>query len=311
MSEFDWISKYLKPIAKAPEALGLQNDVGVIAPASDAVTIASLDSMAEGTHFLAADPIDTVGRKLVRVNVSDILSKGARPHQAMLSVAMPEAFTETQFEALCRGIGYELEDWKISLIGGDTLRTNGPLILSLVLTGRCASSAAPIPRSGASAGDLLYVTGAIGSGYLGLQAALNGGSDEEKSMYWLPEIPSRKWIDVLAEFATASLDISDGLLADAGHLASASGIGIGIDLDRVPWAQSAPDQATMLTLATGGDDYQTLFTVAPDQIDAFSIAIGRLGLEAFKIGMVDQGEGVHLRLSGQTVPLPTVKGYEH
>lgn len=311
MSEFDWIARYLKPMARSPEALGLQNDVGLLSNQRDESIIVTLDTMSEGTHFLTSDPLETVGRKLVRVNVSDILSKGAFPRQALLSFALPKTFDEPQFRSLCEGIEAEFRAWDIDLIGGDTIRTDGPLVLSLTLTGGCACREGPVPRSGASQGDVLFVTGAIGRGYLGLQAVLGGGREDQKSFYRIPAIPSLDWIGLLSAFATASLDVSDGLVSDAGHMASASRARVSIDLSRVPWAETALDLDAMLKLATGGDDYQTLFTVAHNRIDEFCEAVAELGLTAFEIGSIDAGEGVALHHDGQAVPLPPVKGYEH
>ncbi|MGB3624457.1 MAG: thiamine-phosphate kinase, partial [Henriciella sp.] len=292
------------------EALGLQNDVGILSNHGDTATIVTLDSMSEGTHFLASDPRHTVGQKLVRVNVSDILSKGAYPAQALLSFALPRSFDEPQFKSLCEGVEAEFKAWQIDLVGGDTIGTDGPLVLSLVLTGQCVRQG-PIPRSGASPGDRLFVTGEIGNGDLGLQAVLGEGSDNHKAKYRVPGIPHREWIGLLADFASASLDVSDGLLSDAGHLAFASNVAVEIDLYRVPWAEHGISLERMLNLATGGDDYQTLFTVSPGKLDEFRRKAADTGVEAIEIGEIETGEGVRIHNSGEFVPLPPVKGYEH
>ena len=169
MNEFDWIDRYLRPLAKSPGADRLRNDVGVLRPAGSSL-IATLDTLVEGVHFLNTDPLSSVAQKLLRVNISDILCKGGVPRDALLSIAMPKSFTESDFASLCEGLKTDLDAWTIALIGGDTVRTPGPLTLSLTLTGVCLTESV-IQRSGAIVGDTVYVTGVIGRGGLGLSDA--------------------------------------------------------------------------------------------------------------------------------------------
>ncbi|MEM5517548.1 thiamine-phosphate kinase [Henriciella sp. AS95] len=310
MDEFNWIHRYLKPIATSTDAMSLSNDVGRLAQAADTVKIATLDTLAEGTHFLASDPLDSVGCKLVRANVSDILCKGGTPAEAMLSVTMPPDFSESQFQALCNGIGAELERWSISLIGGDTVRSGGLLTLSLMLTGTCGTNG-PVTRSGAASGDVIVLSGRIGASYLGLQEALAGTQGAFLDQYRRPQLPGAAWAPLIAEFASASIDISDGLIADAEHLAHESGLAITIDLDAVAWAGAPESTKDILALATGGDDYQALVAIPNANMHAFAQRAGDAGLPFWPIGEAKDSDGLSLHRSSQPVPLPTVKGYTH
>lgn len=309
MSEFDWIDRYLRPLAKSPGADGLRNDVGVLRPAGSPL-IATLDTLIEGVHFLPSDPLDTVGQKLLRVNISDILCKGAVPRDALLSIAMPGAFTEDDFAMLCEGLRRDLDAWKIALIGGDTVRTQGPLSLSLTLTGTCLTESV-IQRSGARESDRVYVTGKIGRGGLGLRDAQNGIESEHAAHYRVPDIPPPNTADLVAAFATASIDVSDGLLSDGGHIAHESQACIQIDLGQVPFAEPIRDAEHALEMATSGDDYQTLFT-APGSDERRLLATAKtLGVEVTRIGVVCAGESVTLSLNGADIPTPTRTGYRH
>lgn len=309
MSEFDWIDRYLRPLAKSPGADGLRNDVGVLRPAGSPL-IATLDTLVEDIHFLSSDPLDTVGQKLLRVNISDILCKGAVPRDALLSIAMAEGFTEDQFAALCEGLGRDLDAWNIALIGGDTVRTTGPLSLSLTLTGTCLTESA-IQRSGAREGDTVYVTGKIGRGSLGLRDAQSGIESEHAAHYRVPEIPPLNIADLIAAFATASIDVSDGLISDAGHISQESHACIQIDLGRVPFAEPVRDAEHALEMATGGDDYQTLFTAPANDQHRLLATAKTLGLNVTAIGTVCAGEGFKLSLNGADVAVPARTGYRH
>ena len=231
MDEFDLIRKYFAPLATSPGADGLRDDVAEIGTLDGgARLIATKDAIVEGVHFLSDDPIDTVARKLVRVNVSDIIAKGARPDGALLALVWPKGRSVEEIGGFAQALGEDLARWGAQLVGGDTTSTDGPLTLSLTLFGRCGARG-PVRRSGARAGDDLWVTGVIGDGWLGLQAAKGAlaklGAEERAFLvarYRVPEPPPLAVADLVAEFASSSIDISDGLVADAGHIAEASGV---------------------------------------------------------------------------------------
>lgn len=300
MDEFDLIRTWFAPLATSPGADGLRDDVAEID--TPGRTILSADAIVEGVHFLPDDPLETVGAKLVRVNVSDILAKGGRPGAAMLSLVWPKGRPAGQLEDLARGLRKSLDKWEAHLAGGDTTSTAGPLVLSLTLTGSCGERG-PVRRSGAQPGDEVWVTGAIGDGWLGLQAAtgaLGSLSQEAKSLlvsrYRVPEPPKLKFAKVVAASATASIDVSDGLAADAGHVAEASGTAVLIEAALVPLssvgaAYVANGRASLADLLTGGDDYQTLFCARPEAHDAILADCTAAGIAVTRIGRVEAGKG--------------------
>ena len=267
MNEFDLIRRYFAPLATSPGADQLRDDVALIAPG----LIATKDAIVEGIHFLPDDPLDTVAQKLVRVNVSDIIAKGGKPDAALLALVWPKGRPHEDLEAFARGLGKDLQRWGAHLAGGDTTSTDGPLTLTLTLTGRVGQRG-PVRRSGAEPGDDVWVTGAIGDSWLGLQAAtdrLGPLSAEARNLlvsrYRVPEPPRLPVADLVAAHATASIDISDGLVADAGHVAEASGARLVLRAADVPLSAVAAyyvenAKADLRALLTGGDDYQTLFT---------------------------------------------------
>lgn len=310
MSEFDWIAQYLKPIANAPDAQGLDNDVARIGYSAGTSLIGTMDTLVEGVHFLTEDPIDTVARKLVRVNVSDIVCKGARPRGAFLSCALPQAFAEADFEHFAAAFADEARQWQFDLLGGDTVTTFGPAVFTLMMMG-AGKPHTPILRSGARPGDAVCVTGAIGAGGLGLEDARLGQDSRHSAHYRIPLIPPLASSDIVADHATASIDVSDGLLADALHIAASSKVRVELDLQSVPWAEPPGSLEDAFRLATAGDDYQILFTVPEDQLDQCLSRFSEVETRAQRIGTVREGAGLFLRDGDENVPLPPVTGYQH
>ncbi|MEL6860795.1 MAG: thiamine-phosphate kinase [Pseudomonadota bacterium] len=298
MQETDWITRYIAPLVTSDGADGLRDDVALITALGP--TIATMDTLVEGVHFLTGDPLVTVGQKLVRVNVSDILAKGAEPVEALLSIAWPSSKTETAFAALIAGLAKDLEAFGVSLVGGDLVGTTGPLTLTLTLTGRCIAKS-PIRRGGGVPGETLFVSGEIGWGGLGLIAARENGDPETADRYRVPRINPVSFGHSVAEHASASMDVSDGLLIDAARLAQASGCGVEIHLDRVPLASPSEEVSEILAQCTSGDDYQILLSGPSDlQIPGFS-PIGQLTSEA----------GLRLFQKGEAVNAPSILGFEH
>lgn len=314
MDEFDLIRRYFAPLATSPGADGLRDDVAEIAPG----LIATKDAIVEGIHFLPDDPIGTVAQKLVRVNVSDIIAKGGKPDAALLALIWPKGRDMTQLGDFSRALGADLARWGAHLVGGDTTSTDGPLTLTLTLTGKVGARGA-VRRSGAKPGDDLWVTGAIGDGWLGLQAAQGafGALSAEArnflvSKYRVPEPPRLPMADLVAASASASIDISDGLVADAGHVAAASGASLLIRTADVPLSAVGNGyltngKADLMALLTGGDDYQTLFTAAASARDSIRAS----GQSVTLIGGVEQGEGVRLIDASGAVLTPPKAGWTH
>ena len=314
MDEFDLIRRYFAPLVISPGAADLRDDVAEIAPG----LIATKDAIVEGIHFLPDDPLETVAQKLVRVNVSDIIAKGGKPDAALLAVVWPKSRPHEQLEDFARGLGKDLERWGAHLVGGDTTSTDGPLTLSLTLLGNVGSRG-PVRRSGAKPGEDIWVTGDIGDSWLGLQAATGAlgpliaeAQNQLVSRYRVPEPPRLAFADLIAARASASIDVSDGLVADAGHIAEASSVRLLIGASLVPLSATASHyvengKVDLRDLLTGGDDYQTLFTVP----QAARKAMRSSGSKITRIGVVTAGEGVFV-LDADKQPLEfNAAGWRH
>ena len=310
MGERDWIARYFAPLVTAPGADALRDDVAELSVAGGRV-IATTDALVEGVHFLPSDPIESVARKLVRVNVSDILAKGARPHEALLTLGWPPGRQEAQLARFAGALGEELERWNVRLIGGDTTASPQALFLSLTLTGICGPGG-PVRRNGAKAGDVLWVTGEIGAACRGF-GALEAGqlADPHIPAYREPSLAPLQATGLLQACATASMDISDGLLGDARMLALASGVAVRVDLAAVPFAGGADGPEDRLKLATWGDDYQILFSAREESSSQIAAWAAELGMKVTKIGTFNTGSGLTAHLDGTAVNLPETLGFEH
>lgn len=320
MDEFDLIRRYFAPLATSPGADQLRDDVAEIARLENGMgLIATKDAVVEGIHFLPDDPLDTVAQKLVRVNVSDIIAKGGKPGAALLALVWPRGRPHDQIEAFARGLGKDLERWGAHLAGGDTTSTDGPLTLTLTLLGDVGPDG-PVRRSGAKPGDDIWLSGPVGDSWLGLQAAtgklgtlIQEARNQLVSRYRVPEPPRLPFADIIAAHASGSIDVSDGLVADAGHIAEASSVRLVINAADVPLSPVATHyvengKADLRSLLVGGDDYQTLFT-APQSARA---AIEASRPASTRIGRVEQGAGVAvLNASGQQIAFEGGAGWRH
>jgi thiamine-monophosphate kinase len=322
--EFEWIARGLRPLAKnAPEALDLADDAAELPARPDFDLVISKDMIVEGVHFLADDPPDLVARKLLRVNLSDLAGKGAEPYGYFLAIAWPARFDWPEREAFARGLEEDQAHYGLKLFGGDTTATPGPLVASVTILG-WVPSGRMVQRAGARPGDVILVSGTIGDGLLGLRAAsgeLVGISyDEERWLagrYRLPE-PRLRLGNPLRSLAHAAADVSDGLVADAGHIASASGVGLALDLDRLPlstaaatWLAAQPDvTAAKLELATGGDDYEVVCTAPRSHVDDLIAAAEAAGVAMTEIGVATEAGGVRVVAEGRELTVPRA-GYVH
>ncbi|MFC7290222.1 thiamine-phosphate kinase [Hirschia litorea] len=322
MNEFDLIKTYFAPLATSPDAFGLEDDVASLNPPDGRQLIITTDSLVEGVHFLSEDPLETVAQKLLRVNISDVLAKGGTPWAAVLSLTWPSGRDVRQISSFADGLKADLEHWGISLMGGDTTSTPGPLMLGFTLLAHCPQTG-PIRRAGAKQGDDIWVTGTIGDGYLGLKAArgeLSLSRPEDVALlawrYRVPEIPDLSIADLISNVAHASADVSDGLVADIDHIAKASNFQAVIALDDVPFSSAAKlcleeKKVGRLELITKGDDYQTVFTAPPEAKAAILRASLQHGLDITKIGKIQSGQGVLLqRSNGATIPIRS-EGWKH
>jgi len=315
--EFDWIAA-LRPLAASAPALGLMDDAAVLPSRPGFDLVISEDAMVEGVHFPEGEACDIVAMRLLRTNLSDLAAKGAEPFGYTLMTAWPASRGWDDREAFIRGLAADGEAFGITPLGGDTVSTPGPLTVSATMLGWVPSGRA-VRRSGAKPGHALVVLGVIGDGVLGLKAVRGEVEDPRGELahaYRLPE-PLLHVRASLRTHAAAAADVSDGLIADALHVADASGCQVVIDLERLPlsaaarrWLQRQPDAAeALLLLASGGDDY-ALACAAPDG-DALVREAGEFGGTGGAVaGVFAEGAGVVVRLHGKGLT-PRTHGWRH
>ena len=289
--EFRFIERHFLSLA-GPAALGLADDAAVFAPPPGRELVVSADAMVQGVHFLPGDPPDSVGRKLLRVNLSDLAAMGAVPLGYLLTVTLPPDMTDDWFAGFCSGLAADQAEFGLSLLGGDTTSTSGPLVLSLTILGHVAPGAA-LRRNGAAAGDGLWVTGSIGDAALGLvvlQGGLEDPSGHLAARYRLP-LPRVALGQALPGIATAAMDISDGLLQDCWHVCRQSRVAAVIEAALVPLSGAAREagSAWRSTCLTGGDDYELLLAVPPANEAALRAAALACGTDISRIGHLEAG----------------------
>ena len=300
LDEFGEIARLFRPLTRgAPGAFELKDDAAVVPQRDGHDLVITKDAIVEGVHFPIGEAPDLVARKLARVNLSDLAAKAAEPFAAFLAVAWPRGFGDRDRERFAMGLAADLEAFNVDLLGGDTVSTPGPFTCTLTALG-WVPAGKMVRRAGAKAGDQLLVSGAIGDGVLGLGAVRGEVEDTEGYLayrYRLPE-PRLDLRAALRQHAHAAADVSDGLVADAGHIAEASGLGLTIDLDQLPlsgaaatWLERQPDVgAALLRLGTGGDDYEVVCAMAAGLKKP-------AGFTA--IGEFRKGAGVEVRAAGQ------------
>lgn len=303
----------LRALATHPAARGLTDDAAVL-EFSGTQLVLTHDVIVEGVHFLSADPPEDVAWKLVAVNLSDLAAKGARPLGVLLGYPL---FDEAWDQAFVRGLEAALAAFDTPLLGGDTVSAPRGATRTLGLTALGQASGAVPSRSGALAGNDLWVSGTIGDGGAGLRVALGEieGPDQLVRRYRRPT-PRLEAGRALASLATAMMDVSDGLLIDAARMADASGLALELDLARVPQS-SACIEATgdslraRIDAAIAGDDYELLFAAPEGEADRIAALAQELQLPLTRIGGFEPGSGLRLANAGVPVPLPQSLGYEH
>ena len=288
-AEFALIARHFRPLA-GPGALDLQDDAAVLAPLPGRELVLTVDAMVAGVHFLADDPPDLVGRKLLRVNLSDLAAKGATPIGYLMTVSTPQGTPDAWFAGFSAGLAQDQREYRVTLLGGDTTSTPGPISLSLTAIGHVAPGQA-VHRSGATDGDGIWVTGTIGDGALGLAVARGRLADPTGHLLSRYRLPQPRMGLAIAGVASAGMDVSDGLVQDLGHICRASGVGAEINAGTVPLSDAArhagPEWLT--TCLTGGDDYELLLAVPPPREAALRQAGQAAGIAVTRIGIFRAG----------------------
>jgi thiamine-monophosphate kinase len=311
-SEDGLIARFFAPIA-GEGALSLKDDAARLTPEPDHDLVLTVDALVERVHFLPEDAPGSIARKALGVNVSDLAAKGADPAGFLLSLALPDDWTENWLAEFADGLGKASRDFSCPLLGGDTVKARGPLTLSVTAVGQVPAGRMVL-RTTAKAGDVICVTGTIGDAALGLRlrsapAWAEGLSPEERAHLadrYLHPRPRHRLAATLRSHASAAMDVSDGLAGDLAKMMRASGVGALIEADRVPLSgaaakavQASPD---LLDLAlTGGDDYEILCTVPEKNLDSFRKEADRVGITLSVIGRV---------VSGHDLPVFRINGLE-
>jgi thiamine-monophosphate kinase len=318
--EFGVIARVFAPLAPHPGAFGLRDDAAVVPRRTGTDLVVTKDAIVEGVHFLAGDPPEMVARKLLRVNVSDLAAKGARPAGYFLAAAFPKDGSAKYAAAFGQGLAKDQKHYGLQLFGGDTVATPGPSWFSCTMFGH-APRGRMIRRSGAKPGDDVWVTGTIGDSGVGLSlwraTAAGRAADVDwlKSRYRLPQPPAAFGLD-LHGLASAALDVSDGLLQDAGHLARESGAALRIEIESIPLSPqnlrvSGDTLSTRAAAAQAGDDYQILFAAPPRKRAAIEALGQRHIVRVTRIGAIEPGDGARIvDRRGRTIRLKTA-GYTH
>jgi thiamine-monophosphate kinase len=298
-SEDELIARYFAPLAGLA-GLALAVDVALIQPPPGCDLAATTDALVAGVHFFADDPPDAIARKALRVNLSDLAAKGARPLGFLLSLALPADRTTDWLEAFANGLGDDARNYDCPLIGGDTVRTPGPLTLSITAFG-AVEAGKMVARTGVRAGDRLYVTGTIGDAALGLRLRLGQGPELAEPLrrhlldrYLLPR-PRLALARAMAAFAHGGMDVSDGLVGDLMKMLRVSGVTARIDLGRMPLSDAASaamsaDPKLFEIAATGGDDYELLAAVPSGATLDFERAAATAGVGVTLIGKAAAGK---------------------
>jgi thiamine-monophosphate kinase len=319
LGEFAMIAKYFAPLAKgAKGAFDLKDDVAILKAPKGADLIAKVDAIVEGVHFFRSDPPDLVAKKALRVSLSDLAAKGAVPLGYLVSLSLAPWAGDAWIAGFARGLAADQKRFGMSLLGGDTTATPGALTISITALGSAVAKKTP-RRGGARPGDLVFVTGTIGDAGAGLSVLQGKGASlihlERAYLvrrYRLPE-PRLTLGHLIAPIVSASLDVSDGLIADLNHIAEVSKVAIDIDASLVPLHRASRKlwgNEAIVRAATSGDDYEIAFTAAPRACARIAAAAKKAKVRVTQIGAVREGHGVRLLDTDRPVTVDR-SGYTH
>ena len=323
-AEDSLIARYFRPLATDPGAFDLGDDAAILKAAGEDIVVTT-DAVVEGVHFLADDPPDAVARKALRVNLSDLAAKGATPAGFVLTLAL-RAADDGWLRPFARALGEDAQHFGCPLLGGDTVSTPGPLMISITAFGRVPSGKM-VHRSGAKPGDRVVVTGTIGDAALGLDVLRHGAAtavlaDDAAATemlvarYRIPQ-PRTGLAKAIRDHAHAAMDVSDGLAGDLAKLCDVSGVSAVIDAPSIPLSAAAATAVArgavgIETLVSGGDDYEILCAVPESSFDAFAQGAAIAGVALSSIGTIIAGASVpkFLDAQGRAIVLPRLS-YSH
>lgn len=319
--EFEIIKTYFAPLSRAhPGAFGLTDDVAVLSPPAGHDLVLKTDAVVESVHFNRSDPPNTIAKKALRANISDFAAKGATPSVYLLALALPDWPDGHWLEQFAKGLAEDQAEFNVTLAGGDTDRTPGALTVAVMMTGFVPHGTV-IRRSGAKPGDVVFVTGTVGDAGAGLallkgdSVPRNSGEEYLIARYRVPR-PRLAFGRSLRGIATAALDVSDGLIADLGHVAEVSHVRIEVDAVHVPLSDAfiqlrGRDISVIAEAATAGDDYEIAFCARPYCRPLLERIAAETNTRVTEVGRVIAGEGVALvNEEGHEIKLDR-RGYAH
>jgi thiamine-monophosphate kinase len=325
MGEFDLIERYFAPLATTADAFALSDDAALFHVPAGEAGVVTTDAMVEGVHFFSDDAGDTVGWKLLAVNLSDLAAMGAKPLGYTLDLALPEQWTSAKGASdwvprFADGLRACQERFATSLMGGDTVSTTGPLTLAVTAFGSVPDGKA-LRRSGAKPGDAIWVSGTIGDAALAVKlrkgwsprVSVDAGALVARLDRPVPRLTLGL---ALRGIATAAIDVSDGLAADLAHICETSGVAAEVRLGDVPLSPAArvlveADATLAATIVTGGDDYELLFTAPASAAEAVQAAGRASATPVACIGTVAAGTGIRvLDSAGRPLTLQRL-GFTH
>ena len=300
------IARHFRPLATHPGALGLGDDAAVVAVPTGHELVLTSDGVIAGVHFFPDDPPDTVAKKALRINLSDLAAKGAQPLGFLLSVAFTREVTDDWLASFAAGLRADAKKFGCPLLGGDTDRTPGPVSVSIAAFGTLPRGSM-VRRAGARAGDRVVVTGTIGDAALGVILRRDPGAAERWRLddrtrehllrrYRVPE-PRNAIAAALRRYASGGMDVSDGLVGDLAKTCRAAQVDADVEIARVPLSRAAraalaAEPALLETILTGGDDFEVLASVSPRKVDALRKAAKAAGVSITEVGEFAKGRGV-------------------
>ncbi|SCY84438.1 thiamine-phosphate kinase [Microvirga guangxiensis] len=300
LTESELIARFFAPLA-GEGALGLKDDAASFSPEPGHDLVLTTDALVESVHFLPEDSPASIARKALGVNVSDLAAKGAEPAGFLLSLALPEGWTEEWLAQFAEGLGEASRDFVCPLLGGDTVKAMGALTLSVTAIGQVPMGRI-VRRTNAEIGDVICVSGTIGDAALGLRLRKDPAWSESLSReakahladrYLHPQ-PRHRLARIVRDHAHAAMDVSDGLAGDLAKMMRVSGVSADIEAESVPLSPAAREaikaDPSLFDLAlTGGDDYEILCTVPEKKLDSFLKEADSVGVMMSAIGRVVQG----------------------
>jgi thiamine-monophosphate kinase len=313
------IETFFRPLARDAGALGLIDDAAILTPPAGHDLVLTTDAIVAGVHFFPDDPPETIGRKALRVNLSDLAAKGAKPAGFLMSLGLPAGIGDEWLTAYAHGLGADVEIYQCPLLGGDTVKS--PVVMVSIAAFGILPGGTMARRSGAKPGDVVLVTGTIGDAALGLRLRQDrqlhrrfdlaeSEAGELLARYLVPE-PRTGLAEAVRRHAGGAMDVSDGLAGDLAKLCRASGVSAEIEIAKVPLSQPARrmvavDSGLLETVLTGGDDYEIVCTMPAPRADAFRGAAAAASLPVHEIGRIVAGEAAPRFLDHRGQPLAFV-----